>query len=56
LKAELTTLFVELHKENMALAESMAKGKTQGFVPVKHDAYGSTVDMRLQLRDARKRS
>jgi phosphonate transport system substrate-binding protein len=56
LKAELTTLFVELHKENMALAESVAKGKTQGFVPVKHDAYGSTVDMRLQLRDARKRS
>ncbi|MFZ5734582.1 MAG: phosphate/phosphite/phosphonate ABC transporter substrate-binding protein [Pseudomonadota bacterium] len=56
LKAELTALFVELHKENMALAESVAKGKTQGFVPVKHDAYDSTVDMRIQLRDARKRS
>lgn len=56
LKAELTKLFVELHKEDMALAEAVAKGKTKGFLPIKHDAYQSTVDMRMQLRDARKRS
>ena len=54
LKADLTKLFVELHKEDMKLAESVAKGKTQGFVPVKHEAYQTTVDMRIQLRDNRR--
>jgi phosphonate transport system substrate-binding protein len=54
LKAELTKLFVELHKESMPLAEAVAKGKTQGFVPVDHKAYESTVDMRKQLKDSRK--
>lgn len=54
LKAELTKLFVELHKENMPLAEAVAKGQTQGFVPVDHKAYESTVEMRKQLKDARK--
>ncbi|MBN9267090.1 MAG: phosphate/phosphite/phosphonate ABC transporter substrate-binding protein [Hyphomicrobium sp.] len=55
LKAELTKLFVELHKENMPLAEAVAKGKTQGFVPIDHKAYESTVEMRKQLAAARKK-
>lgn len=54
LKADLTKLFVELHKENMALAEAVAKGKTQGFIPANHGMYEVTVEMRRQLRDARK--
>jgi phosphonate transport system substrate-binding protein len=56
LKAELAQLFITLHKEDMSLAEAVAKGKTQGFVPIKHDAYEVTVEMRKQLRDARKKS
>ena len=56
LKEELTKLFVELHKEDMSLAEAVAKGKTQGFVPIKHDAYEGTVELRKQLRDQRRKS
>ncbi|ODT12701.1 MAG: hypothetical protein ABS35_39545 [Kaistia sp. SCN 65-12] len=56
LEAELRDLFVNLHKENMALAEAVAKGKTQGFVPVDHSAYEMTVEMRKQLKDQRKKS
>lgn len=55
LKAELSKLFVELHKDNMSLAEAVAKGKTQGFVPIDHKAYESTVEMRKQLAAARKK-
>jgi len=54
LKSDLSKLFVDLHKEDMKLAETVAKGKTQGFVPVKHEVYQSTVDMRIQLRDNRR--
>jgi phosphonate transport system substrate-binding protein len=54
LKSDLRKLFVELHKEDMKLAETVAKGKTQGFVPVMHEVYQSTVDMRIQLRDNRR--
>ncbi|HEX7831609.1 MAG TPA: 3-phosphoshikimate 1-carboxyvinyltransferase [Thermoanaerobaculia bacterium] len=36
------------------LAEAVAKGQTQGFVPVDHKTYESTVEMRKQLKDARK--
>jgi phosphonate transport system substrate-binding protein len=55
LEAELRDLFVNLHKENMALAEAVAKGKTQGFVPVDHSAYETTIEMRKQLKDQRKK-
>jgi phosphonate transport system substrate-binding protein len=54
LKAELTKLFVELHTEDMKLAEAVAKGKTQGFVPASHAMYEMTVEMRKQLGGARK--
>ncbi|MDO8876287.1 MAG: phosphate/phosphite/phosphonate ABC transporter substrate-binding protein [Pseudolabrys sp.] len=56
LKADLTKLFVDLHKDSMELAEAVAKGKTQGFVPVKHDTYELTVEMRKQLKALRKGS
>lgn len=55
LEADLRKLFVDLHKEDMALAEAVAKGTTQGFVPVDHTTYESTVEMRRQLADLRKR-
>lgn len=54
LKAELAKLFIELHKEDMALAEAVAKGKTQGFVPANHAMYETTVEMRKQLAQSRK--
>lgn len=56
LKADLTKLFVELHKEDMQAAEAVAHGKTQGFVPVDHKVYEPTVEMRKILRDTRKKS
>ena len=54
LEAELRTLFVELHKNDMSLAEAVAKGKTQGFVAVDHATYEPTVEMRKQLAILRK--
>lgn len=54
LRAELTDLFVNLHKENMELAEAVAKGKTKGFVPAEHAMYESTVALREELRKLRK--
>lgn len=54
LKAELRDLFVNLHKENMELAEAVAKGRTQGFVPADHSMYESTVALRKELRNLRK--
>jgi len=54
LRVELTDLFVNLHKENMALAEAVAKGKTQGFVPADHKMYESTVALREELKKLRK--
>ncbi|MFO7484100.1 phosphate/phosphite/phosphonate ABC transporter substrate-binding protein [Oceanibaculum nanhaiense] len=56
LKAELQKLFTELHKEDMSLAEAVAKGKTQGFVPADHSLYEPTVEMRKQLKNLRKQS
>jgi len=38
----------------MKLAEAVAKGKTQGFVPASHAMYEMTVEMRKQLGGARK--
>jgi len=55
LEAELRKLFVDLHKEDMPLAEAVAKGKTQGFVPVDHTAYEATVEMRKELAILRKK-
>jgi phosphonate transport system substrate-binding protein len=54
LKAEITRFFTELHKERMDLAEAVAHGKTQGFVPVSHANYHSTVEARRMLEAARK--
>jgi phosphonate transport system substrate-binding protein len=56
LEAELRSLFVNLHQEDMTLAESVAKGKTQGFVPVDHSTYQSTVEMRKALAVLRKQN
>lgn len=55
LRAELRDLFVNLHTENMALAEAVAKGKTQGFVPADHAMYESTVALRRELAAMRKK-
>ena len=54
LRADLTDMFVNLHKENMELAEAVAKGQTQGFVPADHSMYESTVALREELRKLRK--
>ncbi len=54
LQAELRELFVNLHKDDMELAEAVAKGETQGFVPVDHSIYKVTVDLRRELRAMRK--
>lgn len=54
LQAELRELFVNLHKDNMELAEAVAKGETQGFVPVDHSTYEVTVALRRELREMRK--
>ena len=56
LEKELRDLFVNIHKDDMKLAEAVAKGKTQGFVPATHNMYESTVAMRKELRDMRKKS
>jgi phosphonate transport system substrate-binding protein len=56
LESALQDLFVNLHKEDMALAESVAKGKTKGFVRADHSVYESTVEMRKQLAILRKKS
>ena len=56
LEADLLALFVNLHKENMPLAETVAKGQTQGFVPVDHTTYEPTVELRRQLAKIRKQS
>lgn len=55
LRAELQDLFVTLHKNDMALAEAVAKGKTQGFVPADHSMYESTVALRRELAALRKK-
>jgi phosphonate transport system substrate-binding protein len=55
LKAEMVRFFTELHKERMDLAEAVAHGKTQGFVPVTHQTYASTVEARKMLEAARKK-
>jgi phosphonate transport system substrate-binding protein len=56
LKAELTAFFVDMHKENMAVAEAVAHGKTKGFVKVTHVDYTTTVEARKMLKEARKKS
>ncbi len=51
----LRNLFVNIHKDDMKLAEAVAKGKTQGFVPATHKMYEPTVALRLELRKLRKK-
>ena len=54
LKAEMLAFFTTLHKERMDLAEVVAHGKTQGFIPVAHKNYTSTVEARKILEATRK--
>lgn len=54
LEAELVSLFVNMHKEDMQVTEAVAKGKTQGFVPATHAMYEPTVELRKELRSMRK--
>ena len=54
MRADLKEMFMNLHKENMELAEAVAKGETQGFVPVEHETYEVTVALRKKMRAMRK--
>jgi hypothetical protein len=45
-----------MHKERMDMAESVAHGKTKGFVPVGMSTYQSTIEARKMLRAARKKT
>lgn len=53
MEEDLKNLFLTLHEENMELAESVAKGKTQGFVEVDHSVYEPTIQMRKTMRELR---
>lgn len=53
MEEDVKNLFLALHEENMELAESVAKGETQGFVEVDHSVYEPTIEMRKTMRELR---
>jgi phosphonate transport system substrate-binding protein len=55
MKKELTDLFLNLAKDNMAMAEAAAQGKTSGFEPVTHETYKTFVTIAQDQRQARRR-
>jgi len=55
MKKELTALFLNLAKDNMAMAEAAAQGKTSGFETVTHETYKTFVTIAQEQRQARRR-
>jgi hypothetical protein len=48
-------LFTDLHKVDMALAEAVAQGKTQGILPVSHKDYTLMCQAAADEREARRK-
>jgi ABC-type phosphate/phosphonate transport system substrate-binding protein len=54
MKKEILTIFTTLHKEDMALAEAVARGKTAGYVPVAAEMYKPFVDIVMERKADRR--
>ena len=55
MRKDLQDMFVNLAKENMAMAEAAAQGKTSGFEPVTHETYKTFVTIAEDQRKARRK-
>jgi len=55
MKKDLLNVFVGLAKEDMAMAEAAAQGKTSGFEAVGHDMYKTFVTIAQDQKNARRR-
>jgi phosphonate transport system substrate-binding protein len=55
MKKDLTDLFLNLAKDDMAMAEAAAQGKTSGFEQVGHETYKTFVTIAQEQRQARRR-
>jgi phosphonate transport system substrate-binding protein len=54
MRREMIALFTNMHKDNMAVAEAVARGKTSGFVEVNAAMYQPIVDVALEQRAQRR--
>jgi phosphonate transport system substrate-binding protein len=54
MRKDLLALFLNLAKDNMAMAEAAAQGKTSGFEPVTHDTYKTFVTIAEGQRKSRR--
>jgi len=54
MRKDMLTLFSNLHKHDMKIAEAVAQGKTSGMVPVKHDDYKLICQAAEDEREARR--
>jgi phosphonate transport system substrate-binding protein len=54
MKRDLLQLFLDLAKDDMAMAEAAAQGKTSGFEPVSHDTYKTFVTIAEDQRASRR--
>src|SRR5687767_4339691 len=55
MRADMLKLFTTLHKVDMALAESVAQGKTTGIMAVSHKDYGLMCQAAADEREARRK-
>jgi phosphonate transport system substrate-binding protein len=55
MKKDLLNLFLGLAKDNMAMAEAAALGKTSGFEAVSHETYKTFVTIAEDQRKSRRR-
>jgi phosphonate transport system substrate-binding protein len=55
MRADMLKLFTELHKTDMALAESVAQGKTTGIMAVSHKDYTLMCQAAADEREARRK-
>ncbi len=55
MRKDLLDMFVNLAKDDMAMAEAAAQGKTSGFEPVGHDTYKTFVTIAEDQRKARRK-
>lgn len=55
MRKDLQDMFVNLAKDNMAMAEAAAQGKTSGFEPVTHETYKTFVTIAEDQRKARRK-
>jgi hypothetical protein len=55
MKKDLLDMFVSLAKQDMAMAEAAAQGKTSGFEAVGHDTYKTFVTIAENQRKSRRK-